>query len=102
MPQEEKHPAILASMTETKETLADTLSRQARDAVEEGRFLSSNSHRSPAPLIDEALALATRALELDENHADAHFQAGRALSFYDRNEEALRHFNRALELTPGP
>ncbi len=89
-------------MTETKEPLADMLSRQAADAVEEGRFLSSNSHRSPFPLIDEALALATRALQLDEDHADAHFQAGRALSFYDRNEEALRHFNRALELAPGP
>ena len=89
-------------MTETKETLADTLSRQASDAVDEGRFLSSNSHRSPFPLIEEALALATRALQLDEEHADAHFQAGRALAFYDRNEEALRHFNRALELAPGP
>ena len=85
-----------------KETLADTLSRQASDAVEEGRFLHSNSHRSPAPLFEEALALATRALELEPDHAEAHFQAGRALSCCDRNEEALRHFNRALELAPGP
>lgn len=87
---------------QTRATLAGTLSRQASDAVEEGRYLSSNSHRSPAPLFEEALALATRALEIDPDHADAHFQAGRALASHGRNEEALRHLNRALELAPGP
>ena len=52
-------------------------------------------------VVEQGMAAAQRALELDESLAAAHCSLGVILAYYElRWEEAGRHFRRALELNP--
>ena len=56
---------------------------------------------APREVVPKAKTMARRALELDDNLAEAHTALGYALLTYDRNyEEANKHFKRAMELNP--
>jgi TolB-like protein/Flp pilus assembly protein TadD len=56
---------------------------------------------APREVVPKAKTMARRALELDDNLAEAHTAFGYALLTYDRNfEEANKHFKRAMELNP--
>jgi TolB-like protein/DNA-binding winged helix-turn-helix (wHTH) protein/Tfp pilus assembly protein PilF len=51
--------------------------------------------------LEEGMAAAHRALEIDDSLSEAHSSLGMLLGFYEwRWEEAERHFRRALELNP--
>ncbi len=59
------------------------------------------NRRPPVDAMPEAKAAAKRALELDDNSAEAHAAYGSLLSLYDWNwNEAERELKRALELNP--
>ncbi len=52
-------------------------------------------------VVEQGMAAARRALEIDESMAEAHSSLGMILGFYEwRWEEAEQHFLRALELNP--
>jgi tetratricopeptide (TPR) repeat protein len=59
------------------------------------------SINAPRQVVPKAKTMARRALELDDNLAEAHTALGYALLTYDRNyEEAEKHLKRAIELNP--
>lgn len=59
------------------------------------------SINAPREVVPKAKTMARRALELDDNLAEAHTALGYALLTYDRNfEEARIHLTRAIELNP--
>lgn len=56
---------------------------------------------APREVVPKAKTMARRALELDDNLAEAHTAFAYALLTYDRNfEGANKHFKRAMELNP--
>jgi serine/threonine protein kinase/TolB-like protein/Tfp pilus assembly protein PilF len=64
-------------------------------------LLTAFSDSPPQESIPKSKAAAKRALELDEDLAEAHASLASALFFYDRNfQESDREFQRAIELNP--
>ena len=53
-----------------------------------------------AEYIKEAEVVFHAVLQLEEKHADAHYNLGVIAMFYDKPEEALVHFKQALEIQP--
>jgi eukaryotic-like serine/threonine-protein kinase len=63
--------------------------------------LASNSYLAPGDVIPQAKAAAAKALQLDENLAEAHFSLAVVALNYDWNwQEAEREFKRAITLNP--
>lgn len=62
----------------------------------------SNTYLPPGEAMPKAMAMAARAIELDDNLADGHMALGMVKLYFDRDwSGAENEFKRAVELSPG-
>lgn len=93
---------VLKSIEAFEEAIAiDASYALAYTGIADAYFRLSNIHSSPREVLPKAKAAALKAVEIDNELAEAHSSLGMLRVYYDHDWTAAeREFNRALEINP--